>query len=75
MPTTIEVNGSPDGGAPAMVLARRLRLLPPHRTAGYKIFADTTLRIGHIGRYTYGWEDAGAAPPRFATFHLQVRKA
>src|SRR5688572_10945479 len=34
------------------------------RQAGHKIVVDTTLRLGHIGRYTYGWEDAGQAVPR-----------
>ncbi|MCE9573699.1 MAG: hypothetical protein K8W52_11130 [Deltaproteobacteria bacterium] len=29
------------------------------RQAGHKIVIDTTLRLGHIGKYTYGWEDAG----------------
>jgi hypothetical protein len=42
------------------------------RQAGHKIVIDTTLRIGHIGSYTYGWEDAGQAVPRVtsATFRF-----
>ena len=40
------------------------------RQAGHKIVVDTTLRLGHVGKYTYGWEDAGAAVERVtgATF-------
>jgi hypothetical protein len=29
------------------------------RQAGHKIVLDTRLRLGHVGKYTYGWEDAG----------------
>ena len=40
------------------------------RQAGHKVIVDTTIRLGHVGRYTYGWEDAGQAVPRVpgATF-------
>ncbi len=40
------------------------------RQAGHKIVVDTTIRLGHIGKYTYGWEDAGEAVTRVtgATF-------
>jgi hypothetical protein len=34
------------------------------RQAGHKITIDTTIRLGHIGRYTYQWEDAGTEMPR-----------
>ena len=34
------------------------------RQAGHKIVVDTTLRLGHVGSYVYGWEDAGQAVPR-----------
>ena len=42
------------------------------RQVGYKIFADTTIRLWHIGNYRFGWEDAGRDPPRFAdyTYHF-----
>jgi hypothetical protein len=40
------------------------------RGAGHKIMVDTTIRLGHVGKYTYGWEDAGQAIQRVtgATF-------
>lgn len=40
------------------------------RQAGFQIFADTTIRLWHIGLYRYGWEDAGRDPERFAGFTL-----
>ena len=30
------------------------------RPCGFKIMADTTIRLWHIGSHAYGWEDAGA---------------
>ncbi|MBC7975830.1 MAG: hypothetical protein H7138_12710 [Myxococcales bacterium] len=45
------------------------------RQSGHKIVIDTTIRLGHIGSYTYGWEDAGQAVPRVtsATFRFDAR--
>jgi hypothetical protein len=42
------------------------------RAAGFKIYADTTVRLGHIGRYAFSWEEAGTSTNRYATFHFQV---
>lgn len=36
------------------------------RQAGHKIVVDTTIRLGHVGRYTYGWEDVGQPVTRVA---------
>lgn len=43
------------------------------RAAGYSIVADTTIRLHHMGRHGYSWEDAGADRPRFARYNFQVR--
>jgi Sulfotransferase family len=45
------------------------------RQCGYKIMADTSLRLLHIGSYAYGWEDAGRNVQRFGSyrFHLNER--
>jgi hypothetical protein len=42
------------------------------RRCGFAIMADTTIRLRHMGRYGYSWEEAGADPPRYAhyTFHV-----
>jgi hypothetical protein len=45
------------------------------RQVGYKIFADTTIRLGHIGRYSYAWEDAGMTLPRFGSFEFHISDA
>lgn len=44
------------------------------RAAGHKIFADTTIRLAHLGRYPFGWEDAGTPVNRYQTFHFHVRE-
>ena len=44
------------------------------RDCGYRILADTTIRLKHIGSYAYNWEDAGGEPPRYATFTFHIRK-
>lgn len=36
------------------------------RRAGHAIVVDTTIRLGHIGSYVYGWEDAAQTVPRVA---------
>jgi len=42
------------------------------RDAGFRIFADTSIRLWHIGTYRYGWEDAGIEPQRYGTFTLHL---
>ena len=44
------------------------------RTCGFKIMADTTIRLGHIGTYQYSWEDAGTQRLRFGSFTLNFSK-
>ena len=38
------------------------------RHCGFKIMADTSIRLWHIGEYAYGWEDAGLERPRHDSF-------
>jgi len=42
------------------------------RQAGYKIYADTSIRLWHFGNSPFGWEDAGAEVRRFATFQFSI---
>jgi hypothetical protein len=42
------------------------------RQCGFKIIADTTIRLGHIGEYVYHWEDAGLDRPRHDSFLFLV---
>jgi hypothetical protein len=43
------------------------------RRCGYRVWADTTIRLHHLGQHGYTWEDAGGALPRFDTYHFDVR--
>jgi hypothetical protein len=40
------------------------------RQCGFKIMADTTIRLWHLGNHAYGWEDAGMERERFDSFTL-----
>jgi hypothetical protein len=42
------------------------------RQCGYKIMADTTIRLWHHGSYGYSWEDAGKNQERYETFYFNV---
>lgn len=42
------------------------------RQCGYSVVADTTIRVFVEGPYLHGWEDAGAAPARYASYHLKI---
>jgi len=45
------------------------------RQCGYRIMADTAVRLWHIGSYAFGWEDAGMERPRVASFTLHFPDA
>jgi hypothetical protein len=42
------------------------------RRCGFRIMADTSIRLWHVGSYRFGWEDAGRDVERFTdyTFHV-----
>lgn len=42
------------------------------RRCGFRVMADTRVRLFHIGSYKYGWEDAGNDVSRYATFGYKV---
>lgn len=42
------------------------------RQAGFKVMADTSIRLSHFGRYGYSWEDAGEDRPRYATYNYKL---
>lgn len=45
------------------------------RLAGYKIIADTTIRLWHLGTYQYGWEDVGRKPDRRESIRVSFSSA
>ena len=42
------------------------------RQCGYRVWADTTIRLRHVGSYGYSWEEAGASPKRHATYRFRL---
>jgi hypothetical protein len=46
---------------------------PSFRRAGLAICADTTIRLRHIGKHGFTWEEAGAEPRRYATYTYQLK--
>lgn len=44
------------------------------RMCGYRIYADTTIRLQHIGKYKYSWEDIGGDRERFATVPCNIKR-
>jgi hypothetical protein len=44
------------------------------RRAGIAIFADSTIRLRHVGRYAYSWEDAGGTIARYPRYTFHVNK-
>jgi hypothetical protein len=42
------------------------------RACGYRVMADTTIRLWHIGKHRYGWEDAGVDRERYPNFTLHL---
>lgn len=43
------------------------------RQAGFSVHADTRIRLQHIGRYAFQWEDAGAEMKRHARYTFAVK--
>jgi hypothetical protein len=42
------------------------------KECGFKIYADTSIRLWHIGSYEYGWEDAGREVQRFTNYRYKL---
>ena len=42
------------------------------RQCGYRIWADTTIRLQHLRQYAYSWEDAGSALARYDTYFFDL---
>jgi len=42
------------------------------RRCGFVVMADTRIRLNHIGKCSYSWEDAGSERTRFGTYDFQV---
>jgi hypothetical protein len=38
------------------------------RRCGFRVLADTAIRLWHVGSYRFGWEDAGRDMGRFGDY-------
>jgi hypothetical protein len=43
------------------------------RQAGHKVMVDTCIRLLHVGRYGYGWEDIARPTQRAATAKMRLK--
>jgi hypothetical protein len=44
------------------------------RRSGFAVMADTRVRLDHIGRYAFSWEDAGSERLRYGTYNYMVTR-
>lgn len=61
-----------EGDDRPVLLGEDLSFCERIRLSGIKIFADTTIRLHHVGRYLYSWEDAGGVLERAPNFTLTL---
>jgi hypothetical protein len=77
LPLIVEDFLAEKNGAPAATwyLAEDFAFSERARQCGFKIMADTRLRLFHFGGYGYSWEEAGREARRFGTFtyHMQPK--
>jgi hypothetical protein len=59
-------------GEDAWYLAEDYAFCERARQCGFRVLADLTIRLWHVGTYRFSWEDAGSDKERYAhyTFHL-----
>lgn len=44
------------------------------RQCGYRVYADTTIRLDHIGKYRYSWEDIGGTRERYNSLSCTIKR-
>jgi hypothetical protein len=59
-------------GEQAWLLGEDYSFCERARRCGFRVMADTTLRLWHVGTYRYGWEDAGRDVERFTDYTFLV---
>jgi len=42
------------------------------RRCGFRVMADTTIRLWHVGSYRFSWEDAGRDVERFGDYTFNI---
>jgi hypothetical protein len=62
-------------GEQAWLLGEDYSFCERARRCGFRVMADTTIRLWHVGSYRYGWEDAGRDVERFNDYSFEVTDA
>jgi hypothetical protein len=65
---TIWVGEGDDG----LYLAEDYAFCERARQAGFEVIADTRIRLWHVGRYAYSWEDIASEKERHGTCHFNL---
>jgi hypothetical protein len=59
-------------GEQAWLLGEDYSFCERARRCGFRILADTFIRLWHVGSYRYGWEDAGRDVERFSDYSFEI---
>jgi hypothetical protein len=70
LPMTVEDTTNLESGPDHWYLGEDFAFCERARRAGFEIMADTSIRLVHVGRYRFSWEDAGGERPRYANFRV-----
>jgi hypothetical protein len=62
----------PDGEDDNWYLAEDYAFCERARRSGIPVMADTRIRLHHVGKVSYTWEDAGSERPRYASYTFNV---
>lgn len=64
-----------DEGEQAWYLGEDYSFCERARRCGFRVMADTTIRLWHVGSYRFGWEDAGRDVERYLNYTFHVTDA
>ena len=70
LPTVV---ARPEDPSDSWYLAEDYAFCERARTAGHPVFADTRVRLFHVGRYGYSWEDAMGPRERYKNVKMLLR--
>ncbi len=65
-------NALPSSGSDHWYLGDDYSFCERVRQAGFKIMADSTIRLLHFGIYGYSWEEAGADTKRYGSYDYHL---
>ncbi|HEY7158743.1 MAG TPA: class I SAM-dependent methyltransferase [Gemmataceae bacterium] len=62
-------------GEQAWLLGEDYSFCERARRCGFRVMADTAIRLWHVGPYRFGWEDAGRDVQRYTDYTFHVTEA